>query len=330
MFAAMALPLEVDREYALYFALALAGVLVLFCRPKLKLWLRGILFLVRSSEKKGMSKAPDAAHLSPVLKTKTIIFIRHGESEWNEIFNKNKLLLLPRLVMGLIREALIFTVPDDSVFIDSGLSKTGINQAKKLQEMIKNQPDVADDKDASRALASLRGDRGADSSVLVSSNHRRAMSTGSIALWPRLKRTNEKIIVLSALQEMSRNVDTNALADKGALPSMPEFKVALPNIKAGQVLDPRQSLGNKSLKSTALPRMEDFCAWCFERKESVIIVSSGHSLYFKNFFKVFMPKNAQHHAKEKKMVNCGVVSFKLEMGQHPNSGRAMNFRVQAE
>merc|ERR1719329_303347 len=151
----MALPLQLEKQHALYLAMAIAGAVVLLYRPKLQLWVRGIIFLLGSSEKKGMSKAADSALIERTVKTKTIIFIRHGESEWNEIFNKNKLLLLPRLLMGLLREALMFTVPDDSVFIDSGLSKAGIKRAKKLQDMLQSHNEEPEDEDAAKAIASL-------------------------------------------------------------------------------------------------------------------------------------------------------------------------------
>ena len=108
------------------FAMLVVPLLLTFCRQKLFLWSRGILFMFCSMEKRGMSKAPDTSKLvmgnNKTRRYKTIVFIRHGESDWNEIFNKSKLLLFTRLIRGLFREAMLF-MSDHSVFIDSPLSK---------------------------------------------------------------------------------------------------------------------------------------------------------------------------------------------------------------
>ena len=59
---------------------------------KVWLWLRGICFFIFWGEKKGMSSAGDAAMVSSSNEksSKRIIFIRHGESDWNYVFNKEK------------------------------------------------------------------------------------------------------------------------------------------------------------------------------------------------------------------------------------------------
>ena len=59
-----------------------------------------------------------------------IIWIRHGESNWNEIFNKSPMLLMPvRLLRGMFTEALMVA---DSIFFDSPLCKEGVEQAESL------------------------------------------------------------------------------------------------------------------------------------------------------------------------------------------------------
>ena len=296
------------------FAMLVVPLLLTFCRQKLFLWSRGILFMFCSMEKRGMSKAPDTSKLvmgnNKTRRYKTIVFIRHGESDWNEIFNKSKLLLLPRLIRGLFREAMLF-MSDHSVFIDSPLSKEGVKQAEALQKFIvgyKKQGNALDP-----IVAELKEKK---DSVLVSSNLRRAINTGCIAMWPRMKGTYEKITLLSSLQEMSRNVDTNALAGPNAFPEMSLIENLLgKKFRPGIFLETSSSHGNKGLCSTAYPRMMEFCRWSMSRDESTIIVSAGHSLWFKNFFKVFLPKSSTHHAKTKKMLNCAAVSFTLVEGK---------------
>jgi hypothetical protein len=301
-------------------------LLAFIARGKILLYVRGTIFLLLSNEKKGMSKCKDSAKLQ-LQQSKTVIFIRHGESDWNFIFNKNKLLLLPRLVLGVFREAALF-IFSNSVFIDSALSKEGVEQAKQLQKAIF----AADQEGATagnvrEAIKVLKGDGG--SSVMVSSNLRRAVGTGCIALWPRIKKNEERIIILSQLQEMSRNVDTNSLAGAKEEPETSLISKELgKGFQPRQCLDVSQSTGNKPLGSKALKRMESFCDWCFQREEQVIIVNAGHSLWFKNFFKVFLPKDNDHVAKNKKMVNCGVVAFNLERGIV--DGKDTGYRVDPE
>lgn len=160
-------------------------------------------------------KAPDTVllkGLSPPVR-KTVIFIRHGESDWNEIFNKNKLLLLPRLIWGIVREVL-YLPTSHSVFIDSPLSKEGIGQAIGLRSMLRKHKASGGGKNQrlDKLVATMNSEPEGMSSLLVSSNLRRAINTGCIAMWTRLMKTKERIILLDSLQEMSRNVDTNALA----------------------------------------------------------------------------------------------------------------------
>lgn len=303
------------------FAIAISFFVIL-CHRKIWLWVRAILFGFLSNEKKGMKSCRDADVVIPdkkkglsELESKIIIFIRHGESDWNYIFNKNKLLLLPRLVIGLIREALMFP-SRNSLFIDSPLSSEGVAQSKQLQGFLeKYERGAGTPDDIHEAMMALRGDEGAPPSVLVSSNLRRAVNTGCIALWPRLQRAKERIRILSSLQEMSRNVDTTSLAGKGRLTETSLIENTLGSeFKASEFLDASETAGNKGFKRKAVKSMEEFCDWCFKQPEPVIIVSAGHSLYFKNFFRTFLPKKIDHHAKDKKMVNCGVVAFNLQKG----------------
>eukprot|EP00750_Incisomonas_marina_P022239 INCI4956.1.p1 GENE.INCI4956.1~~INCI4956.1.p1 ORF type:complete len:396 (-),score=68.95 INCI4956.1:521-1708(-) len=298
-------------------------------------WARGVSFFWLYNEKKGMSKAPDTATLveAEPPSRKTIIFIRHGESDWNEIFNKNKLLLLPRLVWGIVRETL-FLPTSHSVFIDSPLSKEGIGQAITLRTFLTNysKKREADRAGASagveedpevrrmdRLVATLNGEPNGDPSLLVTSNLRRAINTGCVAMWNRLRNTKERIILLDSLQEMSRNVDTNALAGPGEYPEMSVVQRTLGrSFSPAATLDASQSTGNKGMFSKALPRMEKFNNWCFGQQEPAIVISSGHSLWIMNYFRTFLPKASTHVAKTNKVVNCGAVAFDLVQGKTPD------------
>ncbi|CAN0440510.1 unnamed protein product, partial [Laminaria digitata] len=62
---------------------------------------------------------------------KRVIFLRHGESEWNEVFNRGfGPMFLVRLVKAFVREVMMLSTRD-SVFFDSPLSNTGIQQVTR-------------------------------------------------------------------------------------------------------------------------------------------------------------------------------------------------------
>lgn len=338
--------------------IALLAGWTLLCLPKLLLFGRGIVFMLLSNEKKGMKKAPDAKDVEvargpdgSAVRAKTVVFIRHGMSEWNLVFNEGKLFLLPRLIAAIVRE--LFKCPSrvDSVFLDSPLSRAGEAQAEALQRFLECYQAKGQGAYPDRVVSCLRGEERAASHVLVSSNLRRALQTGIIALWPRLVRGQqagnkgdaERVKVLSSLQEMSRNVDTNALAGKGALPTIPGLRglagwdgakaagaAAKPDTYGPHdIVDASTSHGNKGLFSKGAKRMDAFAAWCLGRPEDVVVVAAGHSLWFKNFFKLFLPSDAAEDGGSagsaagrrlaslmttKKMKNCAVVSFVLEEG----------------
>ena len=68
--------------------------------------------------------------------------------------------------------------------------------------------------------------------------------------------------------------------------------------------------GNKPVKSNGLIRMMAFNKYVFEQKEDVLICG-GHSIWFRSFFKTFLPYDSTHVSKTRKIVNGGTVSFTL-------------------
>lgn len=87
---------------------------------KFFLYLESISFMILAKDSKGLGPKknpdPDIIKGAPA-SSKRIIFIRHGESDWNEVFNKgiNPSFIL-RLANALFREFKLFTS------LDSGLS----------------------------------------------------------------------------------------------------------------------------------------------------------------------------------------------------------------
>ena len=56
--------------------------------------------------------------------------------------------------------------------------------------------------------------------------------------------------------------------------------------------------------------MTDFCDYVFTLKEDHIICG-GHSIWFRSFFRTFLPNTIDHVSKTRKIVNCGVVAISL-------------------
>ena len=95
-----------------------------------------------------------------------VVFVRHGESVWNSLFNKFGLGWPVRIVKAFFRETVLwFTNAKDSLFIDSPLSTEGINQGQSLGAFF-----------ASRQGSELLH---SPQSVIVVSNLRRSMETAS-------------------------------------------------------------------------------------------------------------------------------------------------------
>ena len=145
---------------------------------KIRLYVYGALLMVFGRDKRWKRRPLDCATLAAMkpVASKRIIFIRHGESEWNLIFNKGPKPLLPfKAILGLVREIKMFFALDmGSVLYDSPLNQEGLEQAQELASLLRG--DVPDPAQRDADAATLRG--GADaplSSVVASSNLRRAL-----------------------------------------------------------------------------------------------------------------------------------------------------------
>jgi broad specificity phosphatase PhoE len=240
-------------------------------------------------------------------RTIRVIFIRHGQSVWNSLFNQFGLKWPIRLTTAVIAEAVYFlTQPLHSLIIDSPLSAKGRAEAEELADYMRSR--VAQDRMPFTTA----------NSVVVASNLRRAMETAVIGVAPRLSRTREKIVIDSSLQEGTRNIDGLSFSSergKIAQTRILNFDTAL---MLHTVFDPSLNEGNKPLSSNVYTRMDDFIGHMFggsirplsgQPLKEIIVV--GHSGFFMRFFRRFLPPMSTHVAKSKKMKNCSVVAFEL-------------------
>jgi broad specificity phosphatase PhoE len=116
--------------------------------------------VITSDMKWNKKKLVDPGLLKPPCTKKRIIFIRHGESLWNEAFNGSKRpdKFLTQVLKALFGELML--LPEfDSVLFDSPLNKTGFAQAKALARVIEVYPKGREDitKQLDRDIAALRG-----------------------------------------------------------------------------------------------------------------------------------------------------------------------------
>jgi len=272
-------------------------------------WIRSAAFLVLAKDTAKPKTAPAPLKVSRNKKVR-VIFIRHGDSVWNSLFN--------RFGFGWPFRAIrygfemIYTVlgnRHDSVIIDSPLSRKGEQQAADLERYVKSALGNAIPTDAK-------------TTVVVSSNLRRAMATALIGLDPRLRANGEKILIDSALQEGSRNADAQSfMLHRGRLADSPVLGYHTA-AELGKVFDPTNNLGNKKRNgANVFKRIDAFAARIFGEGpdglqtlgggNATTVIAVGHSLWFKNFFGRYLPESSSHVAKKKKMKNCAVVAFDL-------------------
>lgn len=268
-------------------------------------------------------------------KKKRIIFVRHGESVWNEVFNRCFGLTFPARLLGtFVREmALLFTL--DSLFLDSPLGDKGVAQARCLAEFLR-----------SSAAGSEELRKACDAAVFVTSCLRRAAATALLGFGQPLGE-GRPLWVLSCLQEISRNMDTLALAGPHQVPPLPTSLGSARSCGGGSSGEARASIaatpqsclqaayhrGNKGLCTVGANRLEAFCEWVFSEaspaalQPNVVVV--GHSLWFRTFFQAYLPHTIYHECKRAKITNCGVVMFDLELLEDPEGGPS-EYRVVPE
>jgi broad specificity phosphatase PhoE len=244
-----------------------------------------------------------------------VVFVRHGQSVWNSLFNQFGLGWPIRMAKACLLEAWYWLAePFQSVIIDSPLSAKGLAEAQDLASFVRG------------ARSRLPFDP--STSVIVASNLRRAMETAIIGFGPRVSVTREKISICSSLQEGSRNIDAMSFSqEKGRLANTKVYNYDTA-LMLQTIFDASLNDGNKPLSSNVFLRQTEFVKQLFgmhasasashslssptfANKNLTEVVVVGHSGWFKCFFQRFLPASSTHVSKTKKMKNCSVVSFNL-------------------
>lgn len=140
-----------------------------------------------------------------------------------------------------------------------------------------------------------------------------------------------QIVLLSDLQEISPNPDTLSLTPAYERPQPSWIDRQVRSAPVAEALRTKvnaaQHHGNKTAASNGQKRMLKFCDWAFAEDRGTLIVF-GHSLFFRSFFREFLPRELKHAAKDKKLVNCGAVAFTLQAFEAPARGTV--FRIDPE
>src|SRR3990167_8504501 len=318
----------------LLFTLAL--VLFNYVREKLLLFVKMHMFFVFGKDTKWKSKKIDEKiPENAIVHTKTIIFLRHGESTWNVTFNRSKIFLLPRLIYAILYEAYLYiSGVRDSWFYDSPLCDEGIKQSEELREYFEKKSKELKNSNEEPILRSLIGLEGSQKSIIVSSNLRRALSTAAISFYDRVLKTEENITVLSALQEIIPNPDTlsNTPTNIQPTPSWIEKKnpLYIPKIYERK-MHISFNKGNKPLSSRGIDRLMEFNEWVANNvSDDQILIVSGHSLWFRSYFREFLPFASNHVAKTKKIQNNALISFKLNIYENPTNKANKVYHIDPE
>lgn len=238
---------------------------------------------------------------------KTLILIRHGESQWNYGFNNPGGFSIFRIFKMAFSELLAFG-KHDSTFLDSPLSPAGVLQAMGLRTYLN---ETADNNNAYVSLMK------SGNAKIVCSNLRRAIATTIIALYDRFEKSSEMLYTLSDLQEITRNVDSFCITPAGTTPKpsaldltlKEKFGVDMSEFLARRI-QPLEHKGTKGIFSNGEIRINKFIKWIFDSKEECFIIG-GHSLYFKEIFKGYLPKESKYDGKKYKMINGAAVGFKI-------------------
>lgn len=266
-----------------------------------------------------------------VVKSKRVILIRHGESTWNDTFNpggRNIVLFIlfyvPNMIKAIVNEVYFFIAgkESDSWFFDSALSSKGVKQIMGLRKFLQKEKmrlgsgNIVDEREELAIKALLAVGTNSSSSMVVSSNLRRAISTAAIGLSDRFaaQHKDDTILLLPSLQEISFNPDAQTILPAHGIAHPTWCDVNIPGIgdKFSSLIDTQYHTGNKPIHSTGLLRLNQFVSDVFSNKcpkETVIAV--GHSLFFRSFFQMFLPRNVEHIGKKKKLVNGGTVMVTL-------------------
>jgi len=342
LFSLLALPQEIFFWFSwilasLFRPFCIVSLLLVLLQPTAALskatWFGNTLvYLVFCNDKKWKKPKQDASvfetHAANI-ESKTVLFVRHGESAWNETFNKGAdrtplqfaLAFLPGLLKALIYEWYFWVAGQatQSWFYDSPLSQKGVNQATSIHEYLTTTKLDHVTPQEQRLLQILLGQQPV---LYVSSNLCRAMATMAVGFQTVLKE-QQPLHIWPCLQEISRNPDAlSATPPHGECTAAWSDPMIVNKIYKTAV-DTSCHTGNKTVSSNGLVRMQQFVEQ-LQWDAPHPVVAGGHSLWFRSFFRTYL--SIEHRAKKHKIVNGGVVACVVQRVQ--DEDKRWHYRVE--
>lgn len=273
-------------------------------------------YLILCNDKKWKKDKQHKEIVGKVVAVKTIIFVRHGESLWNETFNKGDRSVrdflvgfLPNLIKAVAYEWYFWVsgASGESWFYDSPLSAKGVDQAYSIQRDFCQNAYLTPKEEAMKHICLQK-----KNSIVVSSNLRRAIATIAIGLqdrWAEEKQKDDPILIWTCLQEISRNPDALSITPAHGTVAAAETDPVFMKEFCEQNCETKHHYGNKAVNGNGLTRLQEFCQLVFDLQVENV-VAGGHSLWFRSFFQTYL--FSEHVAQKKKIQNGGLVSFTLE------------------
>jgi len=190
----------------------------------------------------------------------------------------------------------------------------GLSQSEELAAFLKDRPLNGPE---AEHIKIINGAKGAPPSKIISSDLRRAVSTIASGLKDRLnRRPSDKIVIVDCLQEISRNPDTLCITPAKTPIQASWIDKSYKECKLQDIFDQQTDMslheGNKPIRTNGLKRMLEFCEFVYSSNcEEDYIIVGGHSIWFRSFFRMFLPYSVHHISKNNKIQNCGVITFDL-------------------
>ncbi|KAK2195344.1 Histidine phosphatase superfamily [Babesia duncani] len=221
-----------------------------------------------------------------VEKTKTIYFVRHGQSVWNATFAIEKGII--RCFFATIRllfMELCLLVSNDTLMFDAPLTTYGIGQAMDLAKAIKNREN-ADNKEDLDVFAGITS----KPSCMLTSNLRRAQSTALTVMHERIKNNKEEIKIFDELEEVAPNPDCISLIATLGVSTVPLLEYFLFSDRVRYYANWLKRAGIAKVSRMAIyDRILLFSNRIFKDVEQDSIIVFGHSRWFRLFFRIMMP-----------------------------------------
>lgn len=246
-----------------------------------------------------------------LVKTKTIYFVRHGQSVWNATFSvlDNVCFVVMRIFRTVLFEFFLLCT-NDSLIYDSPLTLLGMSQCMDAAQLFSSVPP---DSELENDVSILTG-KSNKSSVIFTSYLRRAQGTIILLLQSRLNSTNENIFISHELGELVRNPDAVTLYSSfGSITFSFMEKLFSPQ-SYGKYQRLKMVEHDPSSLRRAYPKVGSFFNRVFTKVDEDVVIVCGHSRWIRYVLNVFFPRNSiDTDYTKKKLSNCGIIKFDVQL-----------------